>query len=180
MSLKFDYKERGLSKLFNDYETAALEYLWGADVKQSSRNVWEYVSINDNIKVSRASVINFLNMMVDEGYLDYEDTTGKGGVRRLYSHKYSRDEFAKQIILAILGSLYTDFEQPTINAVELLLPLRNEVNRLKLSTEDIGALFHMNQMRTASIDEQYVVVVKYFGIDITRERIMELSKLLSD
>ena len=35
-------------------------------------------------KKSRASVIFFLNDMVDEGILDYEEKSGKGGYHRVY------------------------------------------------------------------------------------------------
>ena len=44
--------------------------------------------------ISRASIINFLNDMVDREYLDFEEVTGKGGHRRLYySNVYSEEEF---------------------------------------------------------------------------------------
>jgi predicted transcriptional regulator len=34
--------------------------------------------------MSRAAVINFLNVMVEEGFLEYKETTAKGGRKRLY------------------------------------------------------------------------------------------------
>jgi len=34
--------------------------------------------------MSKASVINFLNMMVDEGFLECREATAKGGRKRLY------------------------------------------------------------------------------------------------
>jgi hypothetical protein len=35
--------------------------------------------------ISRASIINFLNAMCDEGILTYGDETGRGGYHRIYS-----------------------------------------------------------------------------------------------
>ena len=34
--------------------------------------------------MSRAPTINFLNKMVDEGYLTHTETTTKGGYKRIY------------------------------------------------------------------------------------------------
>jgi len=34
--------------------------------------------------MNRASVINFLNMMVDEGFLKYREATAKGDGKRIY------------------------------------------------------------------------------------------------
>ena len=56
--------------------------------------------------VSRASIINYLNAMVDEGLLGYTEITGKGGHRRIYSQKYdeagSRRYVAKEIVSKLL------------------------------------------------------------------------------
>jgi len=43
--------------------------------------------VGGDVAVSRASVINFLNYMVDEGLLTYTVETGKGGHHRIYSPK---------------------------------------------------------------------------------------------
>ena len=68
------------------------------------------VGVNKNIigksAIGRASIINFLNLMVDEGMLDYTEITGKGDNRRIYSAKYdetgSKQYMAKKIILKLL------------------------------------------------------------------------------
>ncbi|GAH50108.1 unnamed protein product, partial [marine sediment metagenome] len=70
----FDTKEDDFRTVVKDYQEAALRYLWrlgggGA----SSRDVW--VNVNKDLMgkrtISRASIINFLNSMVDEGVLNY-------------------------------------------------------------------------------------------------------------
>ena len=48
--------------------------------------------------INRASVIFFLNRLVDEGLLEWRDATGKGGHYRVYEMELSRQEFAKAVI----------------------------------------------------------------------------------
>jgi len=91
MPLKIDTAEEGLRMILKDYQEAALRYLWRLDGEgASSREVWEQVNkdLPDGQSISRASIINFLNAMVDDGALNYIETTGKGGHRRIYSMRY--------------------------------------------------------------------------------------------
>jgi len=67
--------------------------------------------------ISRASVINFLNAMVDEGVLIYRETTGKGGYRRIYSPKYDERGFRKYIAKTVIESLLGDFPEETREAI---------------------------------------------------------------
>jgi len=58
----------------------------------SSRDAWLYCNKQLAVKdetISRASVINFLNAMVDDGIFGYTEITGKGGHRRLYTSLYN-------------------------------------------------------------------------------------------
>lgn len=52
----------------------------------SSRDVWD--AVNERLEgkrtISRASVINFLNAMCEDGVLAFHEVTGKGGHRRIY------------------------------------------------------------------------------------------------
>jgi len=88
MAFVFDPSEQGLRKVMWDYQELALRYLW--DEKRdgaTSKMVWDRV--NDNLggrTISRASVIFFLDRMVEEGVLGYRDESGKavttGSTRR--------------------------------------------------------------------------------------------------
>lgn len=46
-----------------------------------------------NVCPSRASVINYLNSLVDTGLITYEEATGKGGIHRIYTLKGTPDDF---------------------------------------------------------------------------------------
>ena len=60
-------------------------------------------------KKSKASVILFMNDMVDEGILDYEEKSGKGGYHRVYYPKMNRKHFAEYIIDTITRKLKDEF-----------------------------------------------------------------------
>jgi hypothetical protein len=121
MPLTVDTSSEGLEMVLKDYQEAALRYLWRLDGGgASSRDVW--VQVNEDLKgkrtISRASIINFLNSMVDEGVLNYTETTGKGGHRRIYSAKYDEAGFKEYIAKEVLGNLLRDFPEETRNAIQ--------------------------------------------------------------
>ena len=90
MNLKMDLTLDGLNMFFKDYELQALKTLWGSNPGMISREVWEQV--NQTHKISRASIINFLNNMAELGILNTSLETGKGGYRPRYSHRYDEGE----------------------------------------------------------------------------------------
>ena len=69
-----------------------MQILWEGG-NHSSRQVWEEVNKRMPTTISRASIINFLNAMVDDGALGYTETTGKGGYRRIYTAAKDEQEF---------------------------------------------------------------------------------------
>jgi predicted transcriptional regulator len=121
MPLKIDASEEGLRMIIKDYQEAALRYIWRLGGEgTSSRDVW--TQVNEELKgertISRASIINFLNAMVDDGMLNYTETTGKGGHRRIYSMKYDEAGFKEYVARQVIGSLLRDFPEETKKAIE--------------------------------------------------------------
>ncbi len=106
--MKFDTDKEGLHTLFRPYQALLLEHLWELNresrVGVNSRQAHRYL-LDKPEKRSRASVINFLNDMVDEGILDYEEKTGKGGYHRVYYPKMSRGKFAVYVTESIKNKL---------------------------------------------------------------------------
>ncbi len=116
MTLTIDTSGEGLAMVLKDYQEVALQYLWRLDGEgASSRDVWMQVNedLNGKRTISRASIINFLNSMVDEGVLNYTETTGKGGHRRIYSAKYNEAEFKQYVAKVVLRNLMRDFPDET-------------------------------------------------------------------
>ena len=121
LALTIDTSNEGLAMVLKDYQEVALYYLWRLDGEgASSRDVW--MQVNEDLQgkrtISRASIINFLNSMVDEGVLNYTETTGKGGHRRIYSAKYNEAEFKEYVAKVVLNNLLRDFPEETRRALK--------------------------------------------------------------
>ena len=106
--------------VLKDYQEEALRFIWeNKGHGASSREVWNHV--NKTLKtrsISRASVINFLNAMVDEGALNYIEITGKGGHRRIYSTKLNEAQFKEYVAESVLKNLIRDFPSETREALK--------------------------------------------------------------
>ena len=115
MNLMFDPKAEGLSKVLRDYQEEALRFVWGSEQGVNSRSVWLHVNeaFGGVQTISRASIINFLNSMVDEGVLDYEEKSGKGGYHRLYLPMLDEGGFKKAVAKSVISSLMRDFPEET-------------------------------------------------------------------
>lgn len=76
-----------------------------------SRKVWETVSerLIERKKVSRASIIMFLEKLRKQDILGYTDKTGKGGHRRIYYPLMSEKEFGKYLMEMLVHSMMKDF-----------------------------------------------------------------------
>lgn len=121
MGLKLDTQNgEGLETHLRPYEAIALEEVWSAHERGESAigsgAVWQILD-EGGVKatpdarntVSRASVIFFLNRMVDDGVLTYRDGTGKGGHHRLYYPRVSRAEYPGYVVKQVVGSLMRTF-----------------------------------------------------------------------
>ena len=100
----YDTTQEGLQKVLKWYMVEALRYVVATPQGVSSRDAWDHVS--EIRTVSRASIINGLNELVDWGVLTYEEITGKGGHRRIYFTDLDEESFKKWIIRKLLEDLY--------------------------------------------------------------------------
>ena len=121
MPISYDTSKSGLETILKDYQELALRYLWRLDGEgASSRDVW--VQVNKDLKgtgsISRASIINFLNAMADEGILTFTETTGKGGYRQIYRMKYDEAGFKEHIARVVIRNLLRDFLEETKRALK--------------------------------------------------------------
>ena len=100
--LKFDLSKKGLECVLKPYQVEIMRHFWATQMSMDSRTVHEHL-LGAEVEgaKSRASVIFFLNDMVDEGFLDYVERTTKGGHKRVYSLNWlskAEDVFKSQII----------------------------------------------------------------------------------
>jgi len=118
MPLQLDTGKENLEMFFKDYQVEALRYLWTVQPEgANSRAVWENVNHRLHGSISRASVINYLNAMVDEDLITYTEVTGKGGHHRVYTMKYDEAEFKQQIAGLIITKLLREYPQETRNVI---------------------------------------------------------------
>jgi len=114
MPLQLDTGKENLEMFFKDWQVEALRYLWSVQPEgANSRTVW--TNVNDSLQgsISRASIINYLNAMVDEGLFTYTETTGKGGHHRVYYMSYGEAEFKQHIAGLIITKLLKEYPQET-------------------------------------------------------------------
>lgn len=81
--MKLNTELDGLSALWRPYEIKAVDIMLDRKTGMSSGEVWLAI-LADEVKISRASVIFFLNRLVDEGLATFREETGKGGYHRIY------------------------------------------------------------------------------------------------
>ncbi len=120
MPIVIDPSKDDLAKVLSDYQIEALRRVWKHDGEGlTSREVYEAVNerLDGGRSVSRASIINFLNAMCDEGVLDFEEETCKGGLRRRYSKGMDEAAFKTYVASTVLRSLMKDFPEQTIEAI---------------------------------------------------------------
>ena len=123
MTVTFDPAGTGLAKVLKDYQIEALKLVWEkGEVGVNSREAWQHA--NKALKgirtISRASIINFLNAMVEEGVLNYEMETCKGGTRRIYAPRLNEGGFKKHVAKMVISSLIRDFPEETNKALKEL------------------------------------------------------------
>jgi predicted transcriptional regulator len=105
--MKVDLSKSGLDMFFKPYQKLSLSTLWEYPDGLNTREVWKKVNDQMELTISRASIINFLAYCAEQGILQYRETTGKGGYRRIYYHKYNRDELSKYLKKAVKETLST-------------------------------------------------------------------------
>jgi len=117
--LKLDTQKPGLCALFLPYKAVMLKHLYEVTKTDSlagkgSGYLWKWLQKNAKrlgvTTMSRASVVNALNDLVDEGLLKFKEVTGKGGIRRLYSVAMTPREFEDHFLNEFIATLHTIFQ----------------------------------------------------------------------
>ena len=121
MPLTFNPEQNGLAKVLRDYQQEALRSVWtNGENGITSREVYEYVNEKIDGSISRASIINFLAAMADEGVLNYTERTGKGGYHRVYTAQLNESEFKTYVAQTMITSLLKDFPEETRGVIKEL------------------------------------------------------------
>ena len=124
MPLKIDVGEDGFNMVLKPYQIEAMKYLWAnPDEGRSSRQVYDAVNeaLQGGGSISRASIINTLNDLVDDGVLSFHEITGKGGYRRIYKSVYDESGFKRYIAETVLRKLLHDFPEETRTVLQKVI-----------------------------------------------------------
>ena len=117
---KFDPSQPGLRKTLKEYEELAIEHIWAVGEEgANSGETWTHVNerLGEGKTISRASVIFYLNRMVDQGVLGYRDATGKGGHHRIYVTKLDEKGYRKYLLRTVIESMKKDFPKETLGVL---------------------------------------------------------------
>lgn len=125
--MEIDPTQEGLRKALKDWQLTALRYIWNAGgirrVRVPTIKVFNGVnaelSERDEGKksISRASIINFLDKMANEGVLHEDEETCKGGIRRLYTPILFEEGFREKMVREVVLSFMRDFPEETVKAI---------------------------------------------------------------
>ena len=113
---KFDPSQPGLRKTLKEYEELALRYVWSVGEKgATSRPIHETVNseLGSGKSKSRASIINIMNKLVDQGVLAYREATEKGGHHKIYYPLMDEKGYVKYVLKTIIESMMRDFPEET-------------------------------------------------------------------
>ncbi len=105
MNLKIDLSRKGLDMFFKDWQLQSLRVLWRSCEGLFSKDVWEQVSELPNYSISRSSIIQFLNNMVECDILSGTEYTGKGGRKLRYQAKMSEQELKHHLAELVQAKL---------------------------------------------------------------------------
>ena len=121
MPLSIDTGKIGLGMFFKPYQVEALRVLRNRGSEgANSRIVWNTVNEPLSSPISRASIINSLNMMVDEGVLSFTERTGKGGHHRVYMLDMSWSELKEYLARIVIDKLLGEYPEETKKAASML------------------------------------------------------------
>ena len=95
----------GFNILFADYEKAIIDLMLADPKKTWGSGAMHKAVRAEGIDISRASVIFYMNFLVDEGIASFESATGKGGHHRLYSIPRTEIEVKNLIMIKLLEGL---------------------------------------------------------------------------
>ena len=121
MPFLIDTGKTGLEMFFKPYQVEALRVLRNRGSEgANSRIVWNTVNETLPSPISRASIINSLNMMVDEGVLRFTERTGKGGHQRVYRLDMTWSELKEYLARIVIDKLMVEYPEEAKKAASKL------------------------------------------------------------
>tara|TARA_Y100000310_G_scaffold307202_1_gene349098 strand:+ start:878 stop:1249 length:372 start_codon:yes stop_codon:yes gene_type:complete len=115
--MKVDTSRTGLEVFYPKYVAQLLKHIWTRTAKNPefelvTREAFDYLQDHEDeeVHVSRASVIINMDALVEDGVLKVRQTTGKGGYHGVYSAALSPGEFQKKVYDHVETTLFEVFK----------------------------------------------------------------------
>jgi len=105
MDAKYESGKTGLEAFLEPWQIIALNIVWKSDKPIKSKDVWIQANQRYPLTISRASIINFLQYMMNQGVLEGIDATGKGGHYNLYRPQMNETEYKTAMVKTILSKI---------------------------------------------------------------------------
>ena len=109
MWIVFNTSKQGLETVMKDYRVMVMRFLWEkCEEGVISREAWLHANkllMEKGRSISRASIINFMNDMVDVGIFKYTEKSGKGGYHRVYFPAFDEEEFKRHVARTVMSKL---------------------------------------------------------------------------
>ena len=121
-STVFDTREDGFRTVLRGWKETALRILWESESRLITKDVW--IEVDRRLKgarsISRASIINFLKAVDEEGVLKFEEETAKGGCRRRCSPSLDEEGFKLHVARKVISKLSKMWPDATREAYRTL------------------------------------------------------------
>jgi len=117
--MKFNLEKEGLETVLLSWQVELMRWIWRVDGEVDSRTAHAHLKASKT-PMSRATTINFLNNMVDQGVLSWRDATGKGGHHKIYYLEPDEMGYRKYLARTIIKSLMYDFPEETREVIKKL------------------------------------------------------------
>ena len=120
MWIVFDTSKQGLETVMRDYNVMVMRFLWERGEEGAiSREAWLHANkllMEKGKSISRASIINFMNDMVDAGIFKYTEKSGKGGYHRVYTPAFDEEGFKRHVAKTVISKLSDTWPDATREA----------------------------------------------------------------
>ena len=123
MPIQMGPSKSGLERFFKPWQIEALNHLRSIHPEgANSRAV--YKAVNQKTKISRASIINFLNDSANVSILTYLETTGKGGRHRVYALTHTENGLKTYLVKELISQINNEVHKETRRVIRRLGEIR--------------------------------------------------------
>jgi len=110
LTLRLDTSKNGIEAVFKPWQNGAVNILLEANEEHSSAEMLFRLT-NRDFKISRASVIHFLDGLFIAGLATRREKSSKGGYKGIYKIAETREEFNDKIVKIFCQKMHEAFPE---------------------------------------------------------------------